>query len=54
MARPRSSLGKQLRHAWNAFVSDREDASIAANNNFSRYYGRSSTNAGNTNSAHQK
>lgn len=46
MARPRTSLGKQLRHAWNAFVSDREDAAIANANNYSRYYGRGSTNAG--------
>lgn len=46
MARPRSRLGKQLRHAWNAFVSDREDAAIANNNSFSRYYGRSGQQAG--------
>jgi hypothetical protein len=29
MARPGSRLGKQLRHAWNAFVADRESTSIA-------------------------
>jgi hypothetical protein len=45
MARPRS-LGKQLKHAWNAFVSDRQDATIANNNSFSRYYGRSGQQAG--------
>jgi hypothetical protein len=46
MARSRSRLGKQLRHAWNAFVSDREDASIAANNSYSRYFGRSGQQSG--------
>lgn len=44
MARPRSRLGKQLRHAWNAFVSDREEAAIATDNNYSRYFGRSGQN----------
>jgi len=40
MARMR--LGAQLRHAWNAFVSDRQDATIAREQNFSRFYGASS------------
>ena len=44
MARPRSRLGKQLRHAWNAFVADQEAASIATDGNFSRYFGRSGNN----------
>lgn len=37
----RRGFGKSLRHAWNAFVSDREDSSFARESGFSRYYGQS-------------
>lgn len=40
----RTSFGKQLRHAWNAFVADREAGAIASANQYSRYYGQTSTN----------
>lgn len=38
----RSRIGKSLRHAWNAFVADREDTVFARENQFSRFYGQSS------------
>jgi hypothetical protein len=38
----RSRFGKQLRHAWNAFVADREATSIANQNQYSRFYGNAS------------
>ena len=45
MAQPQGSrLGKSLRHAWNAFVSDRQDASFSQQNQYSRFYGSSSIN----------
>ncbi len=37
-----SRLGTSLRHAWNAFVADRESQSIASANQYSPYYGRQS------------
>lgn len=37
-----TSMGKSLRHAWNAFVADREDGAIARDNQYSRYFGQSS------------
>lgn len=48
----RSRLGKQLRHAWNAFVADREAASIANEGQYSRYYGRSASNGTSTRLRH--
>lgn len=36
-----AQFGKQLRHAWNAFVADRENTSFASANKYSRYYGQS-------------
>ena len=43
MAEPRRTrIGKSLRHAWNAFVSDRETQSFAKQNQYSRFYGQSS------------
>lgn len=38
-------LGKQLRHAWNAFVADQELQSRANDNSFSPYYGRGGYNS---------
>lgn len=35
----RRSFGAQLKHAWNAFVSDRAAESFARDNQYSRYYG---------------
>lgn len=37
-----SRFGKSLRHAWNAFVADREAQSFASANQYSPYYGRTS------------
>lgn len=37
----RSRLGAQLRHAWNAFVADREATAVASAGNYSRYFGGS-------------
>src|SRR4051812_22405680 len=34
-------LGAQLRHAWNAFVADREATSLRRNQKFDPFYGRS-------------
>lgn len=43
MAEPRRSrIGKSLRHAWNAFVADREVSSFAKENQYSRFYGQGS------------
>jgi len=44
MAQPpqRSRLGKSLRHAWNAFVSDRQDTNFAQENQYSRFFGSGS------------
>lgn len=39
----RRSLGKQLRHAWNAFVADRQDLAIAKENQFSRFFGQATS-----------
>lgn len=33
-------LGTQLRHAWNAFVNDRQQESVAQENQYNRYFGR--------------
>lgn len=52
MAKPGSRLGKQLRHAWNAFVADREATSIASAGNYSRYYGSGSYNPSGTRLRH--
>lgn len=38
------ALGSQLRHAWNAFVADRQAVSQRRSNNESPYYGRATTN----------
>src|SRR4249920_2544987 len=52
MARKQSRLGKSLRHAWNAFVADREATSFAKENGYSRYYGSGGYNPSSTRLRH--
>jgi hypothetical protein len=52
MARKQSRLGKSLRHAWNAFVADREATSFAKENGYSRYYGGGGYNPSSTRLRH--
>lgn len=50
MARRR--IGKSLKHAWNAFVSDREESAIAVDSGYSRFYGSSTYNPQSTRMRH--